>query len=141
MKKFVFALEPMHRLRLWHEEQAKRNLGLAQVELLKRQDEMQKLDDERGIRVSELNTSDAMEYMRVHIYIDYLDEQRNRKKQQVAQVEKIVAQRQAELGKAVVERKKVDKLRERAVEEYRLERNRDDNKKIDEVAGRMSRFA
>jgi len=138
MKKFSFELEPLLRMRLWQEDQAKRNLGWVQRDLFKRQEELEKLLYEREAQVLNTPQEDPLLYLTAHAYLDYLDKQKDRKIQQIENLEKNLEKKREELQKAIVDRKKLDQLQDKAKEEYRIETNRQEAKRLDEVAGDRS---
>ncbi len=137
MRRFSFRLEGVLSHRQWLEDEAKRALGVAlqhaqalRVKKAAMQAEHKGLVEQRG----SMPLLGPMEHMHFIRYGQKLLEDIKKQQEKIDEQQKMVLARTKALNKAMTERKKMDKLKERAFERYAKERKRKDTGTLDEVS-------
>lgn len=135
MKRFQFRLQPVLRYREWLEEEAKKALGREIGALAQLEAELRRLEAEHGSLLQERATGSlsALEHLRYIQYAAHLQERKLAQKVLIAEQQKRIEAAREALRLTVLERKKMERLRERRQAEYHKEVLRADGKVLDEV--------
>lgn len=135
MKKYKFKLDALHRLRQWEEDEAQRNLGLANKTLEEHREELHKIQNEKKQLISQkdFDELDAARQMLIHHYLLYLNDKERAKFEKIAQCEKVVDNQQEKLKVAIQERKKLDRAKEKSLWSYSKDSRKEENKVLDEL--------
>jgi flagellar FliJ protein len=139
MRPFVFRWQRMHRLSEGFEKDRRNALGMALASLARAEERLERLKGRleelrrrrfellsRGADIAEVHdnyTGEVEVGLRIDAQLNVVDE-----------CEKVVAKRREELTERMRERKTYDKLRERALDEYRGEAKRDEMRMVDDIA-------
>ncbi|MBF0433521.1 MAG: flagellar export protein FliJ [Fibrobacteria bacterium] len=137
MKRFSFRLEGMLSYKQWLEDDAKRSLGVAMQELHMRNMKKNNMQEEHTGLIRQRETLTHLGPMEHMYYIRYGSKLLNDIKKQQTKIEEqeiVVAGKTKALNKAMIERKKMEKLRERAFQRYAKLRKRKDTGILDEVS-------
>ncbi|MBF0431307.1 MAG: flagellar export protein FliJ [Fibrobacteria bacterium] len=137
MKRFSFRLEGMLSFKQWQEDDAKRALGFAVQALQEKKQYKQKLQTEHETLVvlrRESPLLGPMEHMHFIRYGNKLVVDITKQQQAIEEQEKVVLAKTKELNKAMIERKKMEKLRERSLQRYVKDKKRKDTGILDEVS-------
>ena len=138
MARFIFPLQNLLNMKEKLEEQAKNEYSQANMRLLEAEEQLQLIIRRReraedALRDVVVETLDVREIRRREDAVEIL-------KMYVRQQEIVVEQRRQDvelarvkLAEAMMERKKFEKLRERAFTEFLAEENRKEQKEIDEL--------
>lgn len=138
MAKFKFKLETVLKVKLRVEELRQKELRVAEIQrdqarrqLLQRQAEVtQALDNFREDLMRHIDVREAVNYDR---FLRWLNKQVELAAAHLEQCERQVAEARDKLIEAAKERQILDKLKEKAYEEYKLEELRLENKFLDEL--------
>ena len=142
MQKFSFKLKSVLRHKQWLEDEAKRKLGLElqKMDVLKREldnqmNEHSRLLSHRG-KGKDLSADQHLYY--IHYSRKLLQDMEDQK-QLIEEQELAVNQKTHELNAAMTERKKIEKLKDRSFEKYRLYQKRKNAQITDEITSNFSR--
>ncbi len=138
MNKFVFELQGVLDIKQKLEGQAKINFGVARAKLTaeeEKRDAIKVRIDEYRDRLSSLVNGklNLVELGRCEDAIDILGEQLSQQEMAVRRAEKQVELMRTRLNAIVMERKTIEKLREKRFEEYMQEYNAEERKQVDEL--------
>lgn len=140
MRKFVFRLESIRRLRAGVEREKRREFAAAAAAYNRERHELVRLEREaeekRGALRKELDGPCRLEKLRnMENYLLRLQETVVAQRQRTEEAWHFMEVKRRELVEASRERKVMDKLRERQLEEYLYELAREEQSFLDEVAG------
>ena len=138
MKKFSFDLQGVLEIKQKLEGQAKINFGIARAKLNAeeaKRDEIIARKNEYGERLKALMNGDLniVEIARCEDAIDIIDEQLSQQELMVRRAEKQVELMRQRLNTVVMERKTIEKLREKRFADYLKEYNDEERKQVDEL--------
>ena len=138
MKKFYFDLQGVLEIKQKLEGQAKINFGIARAKLnaeeAKRDEMIARRNDYSG-KLEALMSGDLnlVEIARCEDAIDIIDEQLAQQQLMVKRAEKQVELMRSRLNTVVMERKTIEKLREKRFADYLREYNDEERKQVDEL--------
>ncbi len=146
MKKFNFRLEKIRRYKEQLEEDKKMKLGTEQAKLIKEQQKMIAIIENRNRYFSKYGVKkkgkiNVYQLMLAKRYLDKLAKDIQDQNQQVVTAEKSVSQAQQELIDAARERKKYEKLKARYKTNYDKEVLRQEGIELDEFGSRKLEVA
>ncbi len=138
MKKFSFDLQGVLEIKQKLEGQAKINFGIARAKLNAeeaKRDEIIARKNEYGKRLEALmnGSLNIIEIARCEDAIDIIDEQLSQQELMVRRAEKQVELMRQRLNTVVMERKTIEKLREKRFSDYLKEYNDEERKQVDEL--------
>ena len=138
MKKFSFDLQGVLEIKEKLEGQAKINFGIARARLTaeeNKRDEILARKAEYRERLEQLVNGDlnVTEIARCSDAIDIIDEQLSSQEMMVKRAEKQLELMRTRLNTVVMERKTIEKLREKRFAEYLQEYNNEERKQVDEL--------
>jgi flagellar export protein FliJ len=140
MKKFLFNLEGMLRQKQWLEDEAKRTLGIELQKhndlkkiLSKQQNEYEYLQVQRRVN-GHLDSEGHLHYIR---YSKKVVQDMGEQKKCISSQDDVIQKRTVLLHKAMTERKKLEKLREKQFEKYAVYKKRKEAKLADEIASNI----
>lgn len=134
MKKFAFKLQKLLELRQFEEDKAKAVLAQAigVAEGLKA--ELRQIAEDRAAtNASRSGLADPVTMQAIERYIIRLDTRKEQALQELAQAELVVEEKRAILAEAVKQRKILEKLRENKYAEWKKERQKEDDKILDDI--------
>lgn len=134
MKKFAFKLQKLLELRQFEEDKAKAVLAQAigVAEGLKA--ELRQIAEDRvATNASRSGLADPVTMQAIERYIIRLDTRKEQALQELAQAELVVEEKRAILAEAVKQRKILEKLRENKYAEWKKERQKEDDKILDDI--------
>jgi len=138
MKKFAYKMENILEIKYQLEEQAKTSYGNARNALSKEEKKLDSLKKQQSEFYSELTDliRSKIDLVKVNKYKEAINTYKTYIKQQENKVaiakQKVESARQ-KLQEAMVERKTHEKLKEKALEDYILEYEEEQQKEIDEI--------
>ena len=138
MAKFRYRMQSILNIKYQLENQAKMDLGRAQVRLMEEEEKLQTLIDRkeayleegRRMRSKTLHVSELRDNSNA---VSVMDEMIDRQKEQVAKAEEAVEAARVRLQEVMQERKMHERLREKALEQFRREENAAEFKSVDEL--------
>jgi flagellar FliJ protein len=134
MKRFHFSLEKVLELRSYSEQEAKQALARARGELIAIQQKIEKLAEERSIAGSQ-RFSTGLSVAEIHaidLYLVRLDKMKEKLLEAEIAAELVVEEKQQVYIEASRDRKVIDKLKEKRLNDYKREISREDIKVIDD---------
>ena len=138
MAKFRYRMQSILNIKYQLENQAKMDLGRAQVRLMEEEEKLQTLIDRkeayleegRRMRSKMLHVSELRDNSNA---VSVMDEMIDRQKEQVAKAEEAVEAARVRLQEVMQERKMHERLKEKALEQFRREENAAEFKSVDEL--------
>ena len=138
MAKFRYRMQSILNIKYQLENQAKMDLGRAQVRLMEEEEKLQTLIDRkeayleegRRMRSKTLHVSELRDNSNA---VSVMDEMIDRQKEQVAKAEEAVEAARVRLQEVMQERKMHERLKEKALEQFRREQNAAEFKSVDEL--------
>ena len=138
MAKFRYRMQSILNIKYQLENQAKMDLGRAQVRLMEEEEKLQTLIDRkeayleegRRMRSKTLHVSELRDNSNA---VSVMDEMIDRQKEQVAKAEEAVEAARVRLQEVMQERKMHERLKEKALEQFRREANAAEFKSVDEL--------
>ena len=138
MAKFRYRMQSILNIKYQPENQAKMDLGRAQVRLMEEEEKLQTLIDRkeayleegRRMRSKTLHVSELRDNSNA---VSVMDEMIDRQKEQVAKAEEAVEAARVRLQEVMQERKMHERLKEKALEQFRREENAAEFKSVDEL--------
>lgn len=138
MAKFRYRMQSILNIKYQLENQAKMDLGRAQVRLMEEEEKLQTLIDRkeayleegRRMRSKTLHVSELRDNSNA---VSVMDEMIDRQKEQVAKAEEAVETARVRLQEVMQERKMHERLKEKALEQFRREENAAEFKSVDEL--------
>ena len=138
MAKFRYRMQSILNIKYQLENQAKMDLGRAQVRLMEEEEKLQTLIDRkeayleegRRMRSKTLHVSELRDNSNA---VSVMDEMIDRQKEQVAKAEEAVEAARVKLQEVMQERKMHERLKEKALEQFRREENAAEFKSVDEL--------
>ena len=138
MAGFRYNLQSILNIKYQLENQAKMDLGRAQVRLMEEEEKLQTLIDRkeayleegRRMRSKTLHVSELRDNSNA---VSVMDEMIDRQKEQVAKAEEAVEAARVRLQEVMQERKMHERLKEKALEQFRREENAAEFKSVDEL--------
>lgn len=138
MAKFRYRMQSILNIKYQLENQAKMDLGRAQVRLMEEEEKLQTLIDRkeayleegRRMRCKTLHVSELRDNSNA---VSVMDEMIDRQKEQVAKAEEAVEAARVRLQEVMQERKMHERLKEKALEQFRREENAAEFKSVDEL--------
>ncbi|MGN0279648.1 MAG: flagellar export protein FliJ [Lachnospiraceae bacterium] len=138
MAKFRYRMQSILNIKYQLENQAKMDLGRAQVRLMEEEEKLQTLIDRkeayleegRRMRSKTLHVSELRDNSNA---VSVMDEMIERQKEQVAKAEEDVETARVRLQEVMQERKMHERLKEKALEQFRREENAAEFKSVDEL--------
>lgn len=138
MAKFRYRMQSILNIKYQLENQAKMDLGRAQVRLMEEEEKLQTLIDRkeayleegRRMRSKTLHISELRDNSNA---VSVMDEMIERQKEQVAKAEEAVEAARVRLQEVMQERKMHERLKEKALEQFRREENAAEFKSVDEL--------
>ena len=138
MAGFRYNLQSILNIKYQLENQAKMDLGRAQVRLMEEEEKLQTLIDRkeayleegRRMRSKTLHVSELRDNSNA---VSVMDEMIDRQKEQVAKAEEAVEAARVKLQEVMQERKMHERLKEKALEQFRREENAAEFKSVDEL--------
>jgi len=140
VEKFTFSLTKVLEYRKGQEKQAKRIYAAAQKELNEAE---KQLEDKKIEKDSLLNIQEAT-INRMQVQQWYLLELNQKIQESIQQIQKLTVQTDKALNRyieAQKERKVLEKLADKHFAEYQLQANREEQKMLDEMAGRRIKIS
>lgn len=138
MARFKFRLDILLRLAQNKEEEAKKELASWQKQLLEAQEKLQKILMEI---TSSLNEKSAKRNINeILLYEAYLESLRNQQKKTENEIEYFTVERNKaiiKLQETIKERKILEKLKEKKLEQYIFDENQKEQKEADEVGSKI----
>jgi flagellar FliJ protein len=140
VKPFVFKLEALLAIRKRREEEANIVLAGARARLNAARDFLEDLKERRRASFAEFKDKRArgdllaMELQMWHKYLDFAEKEIEKAECVVEQLAQEVASALRAAEKAMKDRKSVEKLRERRLEQYKMELQAAEQKILDEIA-------
>lgn len=138
MAKFAYRMQSILNIQYQLENQAKMELGRAQMRLMEEEEKLQELirrkeaylEEGRRMRSAALSVNDLRDNRNAMLIMDgMIEEQRN----QVALAERVVETARRKLQEIMQERKMHEKLKEKAFEQFMREENAAEGKAVDEL--------
>lgn len=138
MAKFRYRMQSILNIKYQLENQAKMDLGRAQVRLMEEEEKLQTLIDRkeayleegRRMRNKTLHVSELRDNSNA---VSVMDEMIERQKEQVAKAEEDVEAARVRLQEVMQERKMHERLKEKTLEQFRREENAAEFKSVDEL--------
>ena len=138
MAKVRYRMQSILNIKYQLENQAKMDLGRAQVRLMEEEEKLQTLIDRkeayleegRRMRSKMLHVSELRDNSNA---VSVMDEMIDRQKEQVAKAEEAVEAARVRLQEVMQERKMHERLKEKALEQFRREENAAEFKSVDEL--------
>ncbi|MBQ5490750.1 MAG: flagellar export protein FliJ [Treponema sp.] len=135
MKKFVFSMQKILDLRNFEQDQAELELGKANAEIARIQNE---LDAIAASRVSVTRSTDAVAddfnlYAQTQTYFQFLDNRQEELFEQMAQAQLVAEQKREVVREAMKKVKVLEKLRETKLSQWKKERLAQEEKATDDV--------
>lgn len=135
MKKFVFSMQKILDLRNFEQDQAELELGKANAEIARIQNE---LDAIAASRVSITRSTDAVAddfnlYAQTQTYFQFLDNRQEELFEQMAQAQLVAEQKREVVREAMKKVKVLEKLRETKLSQWKKERLAQEEKATDDV--------
>lgn len=138
MAKFRYRMQSILNIKYQLENQAKMDLGRAQVWLMEEEEKLKTfmdrkdayLEEGRRMRSKALNVNELRDNSNA---VSVMDEMINRQREQVAKAEKEVEAARIRLQEVMQERKMHERLKEKALEQFRQEENAAEFKAVDEL--------
>ena len=138
MAKFRYRMQSILNIKYQLENQAKMDLGRAQVRLMEEEEKLKTfmdrkdayLEEGRRMRSKALNVNELRDNSNA---VSVMDEMINRQRDQVAKAEKEVEAARIRLQEVMQERKMHERLKEKALEQFRQEENAAEFKAVDEL--------
>lgn len=138
MAKFRYRMQSILNIKYQLENQAKMDLGRAQVRLMEEEEKLQALIDRkeayleegRRMRSKTLHVSELRDNSNA---VSVMDEMIDRQKEQVARAEEDVEAARVRLQEVMQERKMHERLKEKALEQFRRDENAAEFKSVDEL--------
>ena len=138
MAKFRYRMQSILNIKYQLENQAKMDLGRAQVRLMEEEEKLQTLIDRkeayleegRRMRSKTLHVSELRDNSNA---VSVMDEMIDRQEEQVAKAEEDVEAARVRLQEVMQERKMHERLKEKALEQFRREENAAEFKSVDEL--------
>ena len=138
MAKFRYRMQSILNIKYQLENQAKMDLGRAQVRLMEEEEKLQTLIDRKEAYLEE---GRRMRSKTLHVgelrdnsnAVSVMDEMIERQKEQVAKAEEAVEAARVRLQEVMQERKMHERLKEKALEQFRREENAAEFKSVDEL--------
>lgn len=138
MAKFRYRMQSILNIKYQLENQAKMDLGRAQVRLMEEEEKLQALIDRkeayleegRQMRSKTLHVSELRDNSNA---VSVMDEIIDRQEEQVARAEEDVEAARVRLQEVMQERKMHERLKEKALEQFKREENVAEFKAVDEL--------
>ena len=139
MNKFIFKLQGVLDIRRELEEQAKAEFGMAQAELNAEEQKLAALVARKEDKIAELKElmSASLNVKKINTCkegVEILKEMEKEQKLAVSRAETKVELARRKLTKAILERKTIEKLREKQLEEYKVMYEAEEQKINDEMS-------
>ncbi|MBP5159603.1 MAG: flagellar export protein FliJ [Lachnospiraceae bacterium] len=139
MNKFIFKLQGVLDIRRDLEEQAKAEFGLAQAELVAEEKKLEAIIARKEAQILELKElmSSNLNVKKINLTKEGVEVLKEMEKEQalvVSRVETKVELARRKLQKAILERKTIEKLREKQLEEYKVMYEAEEQKINDEMS-------
>lgn len=143
MKRFRFSLEKVLRLRSQETEQAKRALGQAVAAEAAARSATDEVREALRLRTEEATVRErggltAFEFASFRTYVIFLQRQLEAAEAALAQAVALTRRRRLELLAVRRRERALEKLRERRLDQYRLESLREEQKELDEYGSRQT---
>jgi len=140
MKRFKFRLESLLKYKGHLEQVARREMADAVAQVNTCEQQIQTLGQDRSLAALRLEAMvekgmSAMEFKRHHGFLSAVDQMILDEKQRKRTLEKKVEETRAMLKKRTIDKKSLERLREKQAEEYTREMLREEQKELDEIAG------
>ena len=122
MKKFVFKLQKVLDYRFEIEEKKKDEFAKAQKKLLSEKNKLESLIERKKSAVEDKsNYKSKLDYQLLLNYIDFMDDKIENQMAEIKKAEDEFAIKKDELIKSTADRKVIEKLKEKAKDEFNLE--------------------
>ncbi|HBN27669.1 MAG TPA: flagellar export protein FliJ [Clostridiaceae bacterium] len=122
MKKFVFKLQKVLDYRFEIEEKKKDEFAKAQKKLLSEKNKLESLIERKKSAVEDKsNYKSKLDYQLLLNYIDFMDDKIENQMAEIKKAEDELAIKKDELTKSTADRKVIEKLKEKAKDEFNLE--------------------
>lgn len=139
MKKFEFSLQKILNLRNFEQDQAELELGKANAEVARIQNQLKAVAEKRALISKESqNTSDAALYTQVSQYFIFLDQRKESLLEELAQAELIAEEKRQIVREAMKKVKALEKLKEKKKLEWKEELEKEEAEELDDLV--TSRF-
>ena len=138
MARFKFRLDILLRLAQNKEEEAKKELASWQKQLLEAQEKLQKILIEITSSLNEKSVKRNIN--EILLYEAYLESLRNQQKKTENEIEYFTVERNKailKLQETIKERKILEKLKEKKLEQYIFDENQKEQKEADEVGSKI----
>jgi len=134
MKKFSFKLEKLLELRLFEEDKAKAALAEAIAVSERLKAELRQIAENRAAtNASRAGISDPVTMQSIELYIIRLDTRKEQALQELAQAELVVEEKRKLFAEAMRQRKIIDKLKEKKYDQWKKERQKEEESIVDEI--------
>ena len=135
MKKFVFKLQKVLDYRFEIEEKKKDEFAKAQKKLLSEKNKLESLIERKKSAVEDKsNYKSKLDYQLLLNYIDFMDDKIENQMAEIKKAEDELAIKKDELIKSTADRKVIEKLKEKAKDEFDLETGQKEQKLNDGFA-------
>jgi flagellar FliJ protein len=135
MERFDFKLQKVLDFRINIEEKKKEEFVAGQKNLLRQQDILSNLISQRD-KTANASTSfkTVLEYQTLVRYLDMMTKRINVQREKVIEAREVLEQKNQELIRSISDRKVLDKLKEKAKQEYDFEVEKTEQKMNDDFA-------
>ncbi|MFQ3547513.1 MAG: flagellar export protein FliJ [Termitinemataceae bacterium] len=137
MKRFRFDLEKLLELRAYYEREAELELAKAMAELQGIQQRLEKLAEDRAsvARDRFLRSRSVAELQTIDLYLLRLDKTKEQLLEAAAKAELLVEEKRTVFLEASKDRKVIEKLKEKRLQDYRAISMAEETKEIDDISG------
>jgi flagellar FliJ protein len=138
MKKFQFRLEPLRKYREFLERQKQLEVAKARSDVLSCEESIEKARAARAEMVGSLEADlgkgmDAARFMQVRNYLSGLESFEASEEKRRIGLLKVLTRRQEELARKSIEKKAIERLKERQKEEYYAAMLKEEQKNMDDT--------
>ena len=139
MKRFVFKLQSLLNYKKHLEQIARQEMAKTVAEVNTCEQQIQDLKDNRESSALRLDTLvekgvDAKEFKLYHGFLTAVDQMIVDEKNRKFKLEKVLNEKRSILKKRTIDKKAMERLRDRRAEEYTREMLREEQKELDEIA-------
>ncbi len=139
MKRFSFSMQKILNLRLFEQKQAELELGKANAEIARIQNQLKAIAEKR-IRLSKqtANTTDINVYNQTSQHFIFLNQRKEALLEELAQAELVAEEKRAVVREAMKKVKALEKLKEKKMTEWKQQLQKEEDEELDDLV--TSRF-
>lgn len=139
MKRFIFSLQKILNLRLFEQNQAEMELGKANAEISRIQNQLKAIAEKRVlVSAKTANTHDVGIYNQTSQYFIFLNQRKESLLEDLAQAELIAEEKREIVREAMKKVKALEKLREKKLMEWKQQLQLEEDLELDDII--TSRF-